>query len=347
MESREYLPSLTGLRGFTALWVLGFHLIPLAPAIGPLFRSGYLGVDVFFVLSGFILVHNYRVVSLGEWLPFLRNRVARIVPVHMAALILMVGVVAALGPEAIYRSNYTRECLALSATLTQGWQFPIRGCWNVPAWSISCEWLMYLLFPLILRVRGGVPLVAVLFLVLAVIVATGDFKSAMQPGLARAVVEFTAGAIIYRLWASGTVRLHGGFWLGLLVVGSVLLDNMANSHRSLAVFPVVACLAVYAIAGSKLLTSAAMDYLGRISYCLYMVHWPIVIVARSLDMGPWSALPVFALSVTLAAVAYHWIEVPARRALLATGKGTQFGTGEQSPVHTTQRKQPSTRSPAS
>src|SRR5262249_39676380 len=97
-SERPEIRALTGIRGFAAVWVVLFHLqwqgmyqaFPRLEAIRPLVDRGYLGVDLFFILSGFILTWNYGE-ALADWRPrehvrFEIVRLARIYPVHLATL---------------------------------------------------------------------------------------------------------------------------------------------------------------------------------------------------------------------------------------------------------------------
>src|SRR5271156_6454871 len=90
---RSFLPPLTGVRGLAALWVLFFHLDAFVP-IGevPVISMGYVGVDVFFVLSGFILGHvhldDFVDLSIGGIKRFLALRLSRVYPVHFTMLIM-------------------------------------------------------------------------------------------------------------------------------------------------------------------------------------------------------------------------------------------------------------------
>ncbi|MCX5744225.1 MAG: acyltransferase, partial [Proteobacteria bacterium] len=147
--SRQPLDALTGMRGVASLWVLVFHLRPWLGLVGAADRfaqAGYLAVDVFFVLSGFVLAYQYR--GLGTrpraWLAFWWRRVARIAPLHVAITLALVAVVVARGwwgqPE------YTVRGLLAQLTFTQTWSAIDATSWNEPAWSVSAEWHAYLAF---------------------------------------------------------------------------------------------------------------------------------------------------------------------------------------------------------
>ena len=157
---RPTLPSLTGLRFVAALQVVLFHVVGprLAAAAGPgprLILGGYVGVSLFFVLSGFILAYTYvgedgrlRGTAAAFWVA----RLARVYPVYLLAL--AVG-----APHFLDRvirhtppgTSRARDVVAgvLSPVLAQAW-WPQSACdWNCPGWSLSVEVLFYALFPLL------------------------------------------------------------------------------------------------------------------------------------------------------------------------------------------------------
>ena len=223
-----FIRQLTGVRFFAAFWVLMYHYQPALAHAGVLFpvmhevlRVGSLGVDLFFALSGFILTYTY-LTKLGPALRrktaghFLWLRLARIYPVHFVMLnVAGLAVLAAgLAGETTDKSwlnpwEYVKQLL-----LIQEWgPNPSRG-WNFIAWSLSMEWLAYLLMPLIAlvlwRVRDrlaawGLALVAFLCLIpLLALGLTAISDPLRDPYLVggwsstiRVLTEFTAGAFVY------------------------------------------------------------------------------------------------------------------------------------------------------
>ena len=121
--TRPSLPGLTGLRGVGAVWVLLFHAQFCFVHPVPVLRAGYLGVDLFFVLSGFVLSYAHPGLqwSFSRHRAFLLARFARIFPMHWAALLLIVVVVAVL-PEIRSASPHIFRLrdLVLTATLGSG-----------------------------------------------------------------------------------------------------------------------------------------------------------------------------------------------------------------------------------
>lgn len=164
LEDRNvHLASLTGLRAVAAFWVVLFHYWPTIEAwwpggrfLSPITSSGYLGVDLFFALSGFVMCHRY----LGQMGPrldrhrvrdFLALRIARLYPVHLF-MILVFGAygfsIARTGDERGVGEGYGLGALVENIFMVHSWwNQPLS--WNGVAWSVSLEWLAYLCFPFI------------------------------------------------------------------------------------------------------------------------------------------------------------------------------------------------------
>ena len=263
-----FIRQLTGVRFVAAFWVLMYHFqAPLAtlgllvPVVSDVLRVGRLGVDLFFALSGFILTYTY-VHKLGPAFKgsaaatFLWLRLARIWPVHFVMLI--VAGLALLAQSKVTGSALARDWLnpvdyLKNVFLVQEWGAnPQRG-WNFVAWSLSMEWLAYLLFPLLalvlwrLRDRmplGGLALVWVAVLLPLVVYGTGQsdpYYTDNWGSTIRILTEFTAGAVTYlvvaRLIANGggepserARRLSGALAVAcpvVIVLGCVVLNRVA------------------------------------------------------------------------------------------------------------------------
>ena len=163
------MDALTGLRALAAWSVVGFHIRGLFFKLFPgsevlfkwFFNVGNIGVDLFFILSGFIISYQYaehfRVFDSRKYVWFLWKRLARIYPVHLLTMFLtfcMVAFVSLSGMSDPWPSNfwqyhkYSYNGLIKSLLLVHGWDIPVKLIWNFVSWSLSLEWLAYLLFPL-------------------------------------------------------------------------------------------------------------------------------------------------------------------------------------------------------
>ena len=356
-DMKPDVPALTGLRGVAALWVLAFHSWVLTNALpglghdlfGILAGAGYLGVDLFFVLSGFVIALNYAPNrlhrSLVSYLEFLWKRLARIWPVHLATSILLgVVILASVAVGVPLTSVPALSEFFFSMTLTHAWAIPVPGVWNAVSWSISSEWAAYLCFPAIawfaLRLRSRLAIVSVsatLFVALGLAIGAETYPRTMSYGMHRVAAEFTAGVLLFRLWQLSSYGRTSTTWgaaaataLFTLIVGGGLLHTAVGFVTALQVLPVLAAVVVAGLAFGdgalvRCLSGGLMQYLGRISYSLYLAHGPIMAGAKAvlIEYG-WGAAPgacllVVATALALSLALAHWfygsIEEPARRAM--------------------------------
>jgi peptidoglycan/LPS O-acetylase OafA/YrhL len=153
-QTHKYLSNLTPLRGIAALWVVVFHFQILVvqfvlPSQTRLLAKGYLMVDLFFIMSGFIICHVYQEgfkdgLAPGVIRRFIVARFARIYPLHFFTLIVLIIAVAVLNrwsriddPKAIASNFLLLHSFGINKSFT----------WNVPSWNISSEWWAYMVFP--------------------------------------------------------------------------------------------------------------------------------------------------------------------------------------------------------
>ena len=169
---KESIP-LTSIRGFAALWVASLHfqlgMADVGYSLWPgLSHYGYAGVDIFFILSGFIMAAVYRGLDWRNLGAFLTRRAFRIYPMHLAVLggLLLLWIDAYLR-FGVHNSAQQLGWLPVFASLLQPFVYH-RLMWNAVAWSISVECVCYLLFPLaIMALRHArlfvlVPLILIL-----------------------------------------------------------------------------------------------------------------------------------------------------------------------------------------
>ena len=219
------LPSLTALRGLAALWVVLFHYTALyfprldITSHSSLIGKGYLAVDLFFMLSGFVMTHVYYRAfcqSVKEnYRSFLVARIARLYPLHLVVLVSFVAT-ALLVQLLAYASTGSAERIPLTGSRSVAAAvaniFMLQGLsaehlsWNFPSWSISVEFMAYLAFPLILpwvwRASAHVKVILLLIIAAALslfaYLSGGDFNQWGGPlVLLRCLPEFLLGALIY------------------------------------------------------------------------------------------------------------------------------------------------------
>jgi peptidoglycan/LPS O-acetylase OafA/YrhL len=349
----EQLKALTSLRFFAALWVVLFAYWPnLAAGPAPGFvQKGSLGVELFFVLSGFILCHVYLPgfeESRFRYGKFIWARIARVYPLHLATLA-GIGLIAAAAIAAgmsVGAGILSWDTLPANILMIHAWGFTAEAGWNHPSWSISAEWFAYLAFPLFawlaLRLRHR-PLMATGGALAALFATYVLFqKLTGQPltqatfawGALRIVPCFALGCAVYLLWRSRAVQGRRTAVLGVATsVLTLVLLAMANAPDGLIVAAgamLILFLAACAETGSRVGTHPALVYLGEISYALYMVAipWQLVFVngaakllhlpTKQLPFSIWLAYVIGAIA--LAAVAHHLVEKPAREGIRLWGE---------------------------
>ncbi|NQE64313.1 acyltransferase [Caulobacter sp. RHG1] len=336
---------LTSLRICAAIWVLVYHFrdhLALGLDRYGLIAKGYLGVDLFFILSGFILSHVYtRAVAdkRFNYGSFLWARLARVYPVHLVTLaatlaIWMVAVKlgATFDPVAFDLRSLPQHLLLIHA-----WGTTPTVQWNFPSWSISAEWFAYLGFPLAamasLGLRARPRLLVGLALLLFVAMFLGAKREGVlftdmtaQIGAIRIIPSFLMGAALHRLGSSSTLP-DGWAGPGALIATAWIMVAATLRLSDLYIWPALAvvifCLAEAAkIGATGLMTAPAMVYLGEVSYAVYMTHLPVDIayfhalvrVAPSLSgVGAFVGwLGVFGVCLAVSVAAYHLVERPAR-----------------------------------
>ena len=356
----QELHALTGIRAVFAWWVVIYHmtipeLAPLAAGIfEPLRAHGYLGVDGFFVLSGFILAHVYTsrfdAGEPGLYRKFLLARLARIYPLHAVTLGIVAGLfvfsVLAFGLVPNQPERFALREFVLHVLMLHGWGFSRMLAWNYPSWSISAEWAAYLCFPLVYRIvlRGGsvrrAALVAsamaaglVLFEQLG---PNGNLSYTFEFALVRIGLEFTLGAsllVFAQAWladpmaAQAAPRPHAALSFTAAVAG--LLLGVPDAAVVLLMAAGLLFLSHSADALGRLLSTRTLVYGGETSYAVYMVHAIVqgvaIIALRRLPallaVPGWARLLVLLVIVQVAAtLAWRLVERPARAWMRDVGR---------------------------
>ncbi len=344
LEAPADLRPLTALRFGAAMWVALFAFWPdLDVSFLPnLVAKGYLGVELFFVLSGFILSHVY-LAAHGEkrfhYGSFLWARIARVYPLHIATLVgvgaLALGAVAA--GMAVNGNILSWESLPANLLMVHAWGFAPEAGWNHPSWSISAEWFAYLSFPVfalvawrlrerpIAAVVGAVAFLVGLYAAFEMLAGFPLTEATILWGALRIVPCFALGCALYLVHRK--MRLPRP---GLIAAGATLAIAVAASLQAPDALIVPLCgaliLALASLSNARAgwLASRPAVYLGEISYSVYMVvvPWKLLAVnAASRLTGGEDKLQLFvwlAVVLTLplvAAVSYHLVEYPARKAL--------------------------------
>lgn len=351
------LPAITGLRAFTATNIVFFHFWNPAwfGPLAPMMDNGYVGVNFFFVLSGFILAYNYvdrHQAGRFNTRQFWQSRFSRLYPVYLMGLLISIPI---LELEWRYQTRpHFYEGLALTAIMQQGWSPLLATFWNTPAWTLSCEVAFYLMFPLLLAVKWpksiGRLLVIMFLCWMASLLLPLLYMWIRPDGLAplnrtsngywlRAVKmtplphlpSFAFGIALSHLNDRLRFSNRGRFWLALLGLGGVFTVLMQGQrapyllmHNGLLT-PLFA-ITILGLAGHHPITRALRFPLfvavGEASYCLYILHfnlWRWIhesgLLVRLHLMGFDPWISYILLEIA-ALVAYRWIERPSRQWIL-------------------------------
>lgn len=339
----ERLATLTRLRAVLIGWVLVYHLelalralqgLPVAEAVA---LKGYLGVDGFFVLSGFALVLGYRhrpPFGVAGWAGFVAKRATRLFPLHLAALALlaaMVGAAVLAGAAVNEPQRFGAFEFVMQALLLHAWETTEIHAWNYPSWALSAIWAGTLVFPLLLPgllARGPVAcwaMVAAALGGLGWLGALGDgaqLNRTLHLGLLRFAFDFTLGLALARLVTLRAVDAAGATTLA----GLLLPLGIWTGWDVLVVMGLAALVARLGMEAPG--QGAARDLawrLGEASFGVYLawvfVEAALVMLLRVADPGVAGRGVLMGLglvaSFALGWAAWRFVELPAARWLAA------------------------------
>ena len=345
--SIRYRPEIDGLRTIAVGSVLIYHL-KAQVGDGYLFPGGFLGVDVFFVISGYlitaILLREIAGTGRISVAKFYERRARRILP---ALFLVMAGatVVAFLLLTPSELKSYIMSLLASTFFVSNMYWFWELGGYGsqdglyqpfLHTWSLAVEEQFYIFFPIfclaLFKLNRKLILPALLALFVFGLIGAQIFTG-MKPQLSffwlpSRVWELVAGAILaelaFRNPTLGRGRLTDAVmpWLGLaLILGPILFVPLTSiTHPGFATLPAVMgpCLLIWFADRSnpviRMLASRPVVAIGLISYALYLWHYPIYAFGRRINPEPgWTDYLIWvALSLALAALSTHLIEKPFR-----------------------------------
>ncbi len=339
------LKPITALRFAAALWVAVYAFWENLAGVGlpGLVAKGYLGVELFFVLSGFILSHVY-LAQAGEkrfsYGRFLWARVARVYPLHIATLLgvgLLAGAAIVAGMS-VDSNVLSWSSLPANLLMVHAWGLAPAAGWNHPSWSISAEWFAYLCFPAfafvfwrlrdkpVVAVLGAAAFLAVLYFVFEQWAGFPLTEATIRWGALRIVPCFALGCALYLVYRKAPLKAPGlsaAIFLALMLASAAL--GLWDAITVLLAGGLILSLASLPNARAGWLASRPAVYLGEISYSVYMVCVPWKLLAVNLAAKATDApdkqlhvfvwLAIVALLPVVAAASYHLVEHPARRAL--------------------------------
>ncbi|MGD0429468.1 MAG: acyltransferase [Acetobacteraceae bacterium] len=302
--SQGVFVTLHGVRGIAAIAVVAWHEPELpCPTFQP--ASGYLAVDLFFVLSGLVLAHAYdarfaRGLSAGR---FMIGRLIRLYPLYLVGLVLnSVGLLVAFSLHT--HTNWTLAEFAVASGLSLFFIpsppmhsttiFPLNG----PAWSLFFELVANLAFALIWK-RLTIPVLAVIIAVAALLLIGADIQHGSLDvgsnwptfwgGLPRVIYSFFVGVVLGRAQGTSLPRPTINPWLIILAVAIVLSVQPGAWRAEYDLGCVLILLPLLVWAGASVeprgTTAVFFTALGASSYAMYAVHVPLLTMAAK-GLGP-------------------------------------------------------------
>jgi peptidoglycan/LPS O-acetylase OafA/YrhL len=345
VSATRYRPDIDGLRAVAVVLVILFHLdLSWLP-------GGFVGVDVFFVLSGY-LITSLIAREIGEgrfsFLVFYERRFRRIYPSLLVMLVASAAVGWVISVPAVYKLYGRTEVWAVLS----GSNFAFMGNEGyfdpgnlsrplLHTWSLGVEEQFYLVFPgvLILARRWRFGFVRT--------VAAMSFAS-LGLSAAGALLEWNAAYFLLptRFWElgigaliavaprptlkAGQASLLGGAGLVLIAASGLLITESARFPGVIALAPTLGAAALILSEGglaNRLLALSPFALIGRLSYALYLWHWPLIAYASAIDLAPsapTTRVLVVGLSLALSVAGYYLFETPIRARRMLAGRRAFF-----------------------
>jgi peptidoglycan/LPS O-acetylase OafA/YrhL len=344
--------AMTGLRALAALGVLFCHFSEIDAdknnyfhwgILDPLLIHGAIGVDVFFVLSGFILTYVYcrkfaASVKSADYKGFMKYRFARLYPVHLVTMSVMLVLFFAgkrLGTVPHHLEAFSPVSILANLTMTHAWFPGLASAMNGPAWSISAEWFAYLLFPFVYflfkRTGDSWPWVVVALACLSAFTYQGGNH------IVQICIEFPVGMAAFEIYSQR--KISTGRFGSLLAVAMILFSTFVlaatdplaplrittGGHLRTGVILSTVVLLIGLTSKldllGRILSTKFWFYAGEISYSVYMCHWAVWTTLhkglphfRAFAKLPHPAIMSLAavLTIICSIVCYHFVEVPGR-----------------------------------
>ena len=331
--SDGFRTDINGLRAWAVMAVVLYHFGV------PGFQGGFVGVDIFFVISGFlmtdIIVKGMSRASFS-FIGFYLARAKRIIPALLAVCITLLTLGWFFLPSTDYKTLASHSVYSLfflsniEYWLSAGYfDAESHEKWLLHTWSLSVEWQFYMLLPLILwapwKLRPGKrTLIAVLTLLALLSFGASAYYSSIYPTASFYLLhtrawELIAGGLIWCMPAaqlSQRVR-YGLTILGLALIASAIaaLDKNAVWPGTWAALPVIGTsLVIWSQQRTALTHHPIAQWLGDRSYSLYLWHWPVFVTLVLLEQRyePVALAAGIVMSILLGALSYRWIEQPTR-----------------------------------
>ena len=332
--SLRYRADIEGLRGFAVFFVLLLHFQ------APFVSGGYIGVDIFFVLSGFLItsiIHKGAIEDKFSFFNFYNRRIKRLSP----ALIIVVLITTFIFTFLLLPEDYisfmrsVRDVFLFNAN--SRFEKDVGDYFNIEAeampllhmWSLAIEWQFYFIFPVVYytaikytKYPFPILIASALVSVLYSIYLTSSVGSVYFSTSAR-LFEFLIGGGAAYLTITKIKKHHTlGSYLALLcLVVMVFYFDAETAYPGTNAFIVAAAVFAILITGhnNKLLNHKIMTAMGRLSYSAYLWHWPIAVICyfHDLETGGTLIFPLIGLTFLMSHLSYKYVETPIRRSKIS------------------------------
>ena len=334
---RDFRLDINGLRAWAVMSVVLYHFGVLGA------DGGFAGVDVFFVISGYlmcgIIVGGQECGKFSVW-RFYLARARRIFPalIVLCLIVLIFGWFFLMPEEYKQLGKHARESLTFSSNLryfdeSGYFDAASREKWLLHTWSLSVEWQFYLLLPLILMLQskffpGRRNTFALLGLLFTISLSLCLWRTSVNPSEAFYLIqnrawEMLAGALVFmcgaQTWSGCVRRTIELLGLALILATVVLLDKHSIWPGWYAILPVSGAALVLLSARNRSLWTAntVAQWLGTRSYSIYLWHWPLVVAlsySERLQEPLWLILAILG-SLFLGHLSYVLVEVRSQEKL--------------------------------
>ena len=331
-NNTRYFPHIDGLRAFSVIAVVLFHYKV------PGFSGGYSGVDIFFVISGFLItgiIHNKLDKNSFSFIDFYKKRFYRIYPALLfVSIITFIAAAILFSPK--HLENLSQSMLGALSFVSNiiYWKsigyFQILDNYDpfVPTWSLSIELQYYLLFPpfyiLLTKIfKDKTKWVMLIGTITSMVLAeiflrfTNNF---VYYNLPFRFFEFGIGSLCYYMLKSPAIgKLNSAAFplIGTIMItsGFVLLDDQTPFPGIWALLPCVGAALIILSKDNgvthKIYDNPVSIYIGKISYSLYLIHWPLYVMFAYWyysEIGILIKLELIFVALILAAITHHFIE---------------------------------------
>jgi peptidoglycan/LPS O-acetylase OafA/YrhL len=362
MKQKAQISSLTALRGIAAIWVMFFHIDVLFfyrdyGAFIPhnftgIITKGYLWVDFFFLLSGFIISYVYGeqltegANRIQNILLYVKARFYRLYPLHLFTLLILVIVFFAwpyifsgITKDGSWQTFFAPSAIIDNVFMIHAMNQHTYLSWNIVSWSIAAEFWTYIIAiaitPFVVKYKWKACIAIVVTATIILFCLFYNFEKKLDItfnyGWLRCLAEFSLGIVVYFLYLNSVVKQAcSRVWVFPLVVGFILMHLHFNGN-DLIILPLFGLLLLSAAVNTgnayRFFNSKILTYLGRISFSIYMMHgvwfmifWFTIPYLKSYFsinflylIKPCIALLFIAITLLSAGLAHTYVEVKFRK----------------------------------